>query len=349
MYMRFCHRHPMATPAHLRVILQDHDIHKLALPSGIPGTVDELVSIVRETFGIAGNFNLHYKDADFGDEYFSLTSTRDIKVKDTIKVAYISEPPMVTLTFTDVESSAASASDSSIQPVDDGVSSGSQDTVILSSPESVSHRSQVWPSGFPIPRFAYDTELVLECGNEAFKRDGTLLNSTAILPDSLQKVAEGIFQCVAYPSNLQMSHVADALILKHPCLKEPGSFNGCYGCQQRMKYKMGNFRTKLRGLGCPELDVNSLKRKAAHERLPAKNVKKPRKAEVNYLPPHPQGETVESLEKERMELLNEVKKRNNSQVDGEKMARTLTFCRKEVVDLNPPSRNDGRLFLTRHR
>nr|XP_024658773.1 uncharacterized protein LOC112435094 [Maylandia zebra] len=99
---------------------------------------------------------------------------------------------------------------------------------------------------------------------------------------------------------------------------------------------MGNYRSKLRGLGCPELDVNSLKRKQAHEKTPSKNLKKPRKAEVNYLPPHPQGETEESLEKERLELLDEVKKRNNYRIISEKMAKTFSNRRQEVVNLAPP-------------
>ncbi|KAJ8398070.1 hypothetical protein AAFF_G00431470 [Aldrovandia affinis] len=68
---------------------------------------------------------------------------------------------------------------------------------------------------------------------------------------------------------------------------------------------MGNYRSKLRGLGCPELDVNSLQKKRANEKTPAKNVKKARKGEANYLPPPPQGETEESLEQERLELLSE--------------------------------------------
>lgn len=46
--------------------------------------------------------------------------------------------------------------------------------------------------------------------------------------------------------------------------------------------------------------MNSLKRKPAHEQAPAKHVKKPKKAEVNYLSPHPQGQTSGSLEKERV-------------------------------------------------
>ncbi|XP_039885343.1 sterile alpha motif domain-containing protein 3-like [Simochromis diagramma] len=341
----------MSHPAKLRIILKEHNIQKLDLPHGIPGTVEELESIVKETFEVDGKFTLHYKDADFGEEYFSLTSTGDIKDKDTLKVVQIIEPPTITLTFSDVDSSFKSASEtlvnasaisetsvSETSSVSCGTScsSGSQDTVILSSPEHFGRRFQRWPTNFSVPRFAYDTELLLASGNETFKKDGTKLNFTPLLPDILEKLAETIFQYVAYPTSAQLADVAEALVQQHPCLKEPGSYNGCYGWQQRLKYKMGNYRSKLRGLGCPELDVNSLKRKQAHEKTPSKNLKQPRKAEVNYLPPHPQGETEESLEKERLELLDEVKKRNNYRIISEKMAKTFSNRRQEVVNLAPP-------------
>ncbi|KAG1929083.1 sterile alpha motif domain-containing protein 3 [Pimephales promelas] len=343
---------PVPHPAKLRIILQEHDIRKLDLPQGIPGSVNELEHIVRKTFGLIGSFTLHYKDPDFGEEYFSVTSTSDIKDKDTIKVIHIAESPTLTLTFTNVDNSVKSASKTSIQtsassvctsvssvhtsvssvhPSNSSSSPGSQDTSALSSPEPKTQRSQRWPTKFPVPRFAYDTELVLASGNEAFKKDGFQLNFTSILPDILEKLAESIFQYVAYPTSVQLSDVIEALVQKHPCLREPGSYNGCYQWRQRLKYKMGNYRTKLRGLGCPELDVNSLKQKRAHERAPAKNIKKPRKAEVNFLPPHPQGETEESLENERVALLNEVKMRNNYQIICEKMAKTFSFRRQEVV------------------
>nr|XP_057941384.1 sterile alpha motif domain-containing protein 3 [Doryrhamphus excisus] len=308
----------MSPQAKLRIILQDHEIRKLDLPDGIPDTVDELESIVREKFGLDGNFTLHYKDADFGEEYFSLTSTSDIKDKDTIKVVHIVEPPTLTLTFTDGDSSFESASvaslpnsETSVHPASSSCSSGSQDTLILSSPEQVTHRTQCWPTTFPVPNFAYDTELVLASGNEVFKKDGT------------------------YPTSAQFNDVAEALIQKHPCLKDPGSYNGCYAWQQRLKYKMASYRSKLRGLGCPELDVNSLRKKRAHEKAPAKNIKKPRRAEVNYFPPHPQGETEGTLEHVRLELLDEVKKRNNCQVISEKMAKTFSIRRQEVVNQAP--------------
>ncbi|XP_062864816.1 sterile alpha motif domain-containing protein 3-like [Trichomycterus rosablanca] len=322
----------MSQPAKLRIILQDHDIRRLELPSGIPDTVDELHSLVQQTFQIEGSFTLHFKDADFG-EIFLQNSVCDVKDKDTLKVVHVFESPMVILT--NLDSSCPSGTESAIYPQSDSCSSGSQDTVILSSPEHMTHRSQCWPVEFTIPRFAYNTELVLASGNEAFEKEGILLSPTAILPDMLEKLAETIYQYVAYPTSVQLNHVAEALIQKHPCLREPGSFNRCYGWQQRLKYKIANYRCKLRTLGCPELVVNSLKKKRAHEMAAAKNVKKPRKAEVNYLPPHPQGETEESLEQVRLDLLSEVKKRTNSNIISEKMARTFSIRRQEVVNLAP--------------
>ena len=206
--------------------------------------------------------------------------------------------------------------------------------MILSSSEH--ERSERWPTEFPIPRFAYDTELVLAAGNEAFKKDGIQLNFTTILPDILEKLEESMFQYVAYPTNAHRADVAEALIRKHPCLKEPGSYNGSYGWQQRLKYKMGNYRSKLKKLGCPELEVSTLSKKRGHEKAPAKNIKKPRKAEVNFLPPHPQGETEKCLEHERVDLLSEVKKRDNRRIISEKMAKTFSFRRQEVINDAPP-------------
>jgi hypothetical protein len=40
---------------------------------------------------------------------------------------------------------------------------------------------------------------------------------------------------------------------------------------------MGNYRLKLRGIGCPELEVNSVKGKSPENRPVAKNIKKQRR------------------------------------------------------------------------
>ncbi|KAI9541429.1 hypothetical protein NQZ68_029797 [Dissostichus eleginoides] len=176
----------------------------------------------------------------------------------------------------------------------------------------------------------------LQAGNMAYESDGSLLRNPSMNSVILEKLAKAIFHYTAYPTGLQILAVVEALLKKHPCLREPGtSFAGMYGWQQRLKYKMANYRSKMRrcDVPCPELDINSLKRKLPGEKNPAKNVKRPKRAEVNYRPPHPSGETSDSLEME--ELLNEVKKKNNQKVIQEKMTETFSYRRLKVVTGSP--------------
>ena len=70
----------------LRVII-DERIEKLVLPSGIPPTVEELQTAVKENFGIFEEFSFQYLDSVFED-YFTLHKTDQFKHKDTIKVVY---------------------------------------------------------------------------------------------------------------------------------------------------------------------------------------------------------------------------------------------------------------------
>lgn len=74
----------------------------------------QLESFVKETF-LFQNMALHYKDADFEEEYFSLSSTSDIKSKDTFKVVHIVKPPTVTLNCTGFDSIIKSASETTIR------------------------------------------------------------------------------------------------------------------------------------------------------------------------------------------------------------------------------------------
>ena len=206
------------------------------------------------------DFSLHYKDVDFG-EFFTLSSTTDLKDKDTIKVVFLQDQePAITLT--DVTNMTDQPCEEHY--VDDTASVSTDDTLILSSEDSPGHRSQPWPAQFSIPSFSGLTEIQIQSGNERLNKYGTLLTTKdliPLLPDILGKLAEAIYEYTPYPSGLQISEVAEALTQKDPCLKEPGSFNGSYGWVQCLKYKINNFRSKLRGLGCPEVEVNSLKRK----------------------------------------------------------------------------------------
>ncbi len=337
--------------ARLRVILQE-EIRKLPLPSGIPQTVDELRHIVQETFAIEQDFSLQFQDQDFDGQFFTLLEMNEVKDKDTIKVVLTA--PVITLTFEDslnakglqesFDSSCTESSDdvrsSSSHPSSGTILLSSPETIIESSPESTSSlRSSSWPAQFKIPTFSFDTELILQAANEAYRKDGTLLSNPSVKPNILDKLADSIFVYTAYPSRAQREQVAEALVMKHPCLRDPVSSNGIYGWQNSLKYKVGNFRAKVKHLGLPELNVNCRKRKSAADGPPTKSVKKAKKSEVNYLPPHPQGETDETLEKERIELLYEYKKKDNTKIINEKMAKTFSLRRNDVI-FNRPAVTD---------
>ncbi|XP_076879072.1 sterile alpha motif domain-containing protein 3-like isoform X2 [Brachyhypopomus gauderio] len=329
--------------AKLRVIIDDR-IEKLVLPSGIPHSVEELQAVVKETFGISDDFSLQYLDSEFED-YFTLNKSDQIKHKDTIKVVRTA-PILLNLypvderfgstsgqPSTDCETASCEESTASYAEPS-GESTSSHDTIILSR-RSSTERCQPWPKQFPIPQFAYETEMYLERALEDYKKNGTLLTTSKVKTDILEKLAETIYSYTAYPSSAQISDVAEALVQKYPCLKEPGSFSGYYGWQQSIKYKMANYRTKLRGFGVPEVICNAVKHKRPADQKSAKNVKKPRKAEVNYLPPYPAGEDEECQENERIELLTELKKRENDTLIKEKMAKTFAHRRHEIINQTP--------------
>lgn len=61
-----------------------------------------------------------------------------------------------------------------------------------------------------------------------------------------------------------------------------------------------------------------MKKRRSNDQSSLKGIKRPKKAEVNYLLPLPFGETEETL-KERLDLLVEVKKKNNGRIIDEKM------------------------------
>ncbi|XP_035994608.1 uncharacterized protein LOC118563631 [Fundulus heteroclitus] len=265
--------------------------------------------------GVNGKFRLQYQDRDFSDALVNLTSTSELENVATIKVIPVTDDSQAIPGCNDVESTQT------------------DDTELLSSPSSsVSTRTQMWPREFPMPTFSYDTELQLEKANAVYRSNKRPLTaSPKTITDILKKVAEEIYKYKPYPTDADFSAVAEALIKKHPCLYEPGSYNGCYGWKCRLKTKMGNYRTQLKGIGCAELLANSLKYKGAEDALPAKNVKRPRRGEANHIPDIPTGETQDILEAERVTLLSEAKKRNNRALIKNKMDKTFSLRRQEIV------------------
>ncbi|XP_018557035.1 uncharacterized protein LOC108900466 isoform X3 [Lates calcarifer] len=323
------------TPVRLLVILSEDSSVRMELRKGIPNSLEELMDEVKNACGLEGYIRLQYKDTDFGNIFVNLTSTTVIKDLTILKVIQLE--PDSTVVLYPVDPPMSSTPLFGLDSDDSSVSAHTDDTILLSSPSSDSLRTQQWPRVFPIPRFSYDTECQLQRGNAEYMTSQTRLTpSSKMLSDILEKVAESIYAYKPYPEDSDFSDVAEALTRKHPCLKEPGSFNESYGWKCRMKIKMANYRTQLKAHGTSaELTVNSLKSKSQEDSYPAKNLKRPRRAEVNHFPSLPSGETTGSLKQEKISLLAELQKRNNRQTIKEKMAKTFGYRRQEIVHKQP--------------
>nr|XP_024659322.1 uncharacterized protein LOC106674778 [Maylandia zebra] len=197
--------------AKLRVIIDDQ-IEKLVLPSGIPPTLEELQSVVKDTFGISKDFSLQYFDPEFQD-YFTLHRADQIKDKDTVKVVGIT-PVMISLTpvddsfgspsgqLSDYDSSYA---ESVVSNADSAATTSSQDTIILKR-QKTTERCEPWPKQFPIPQFAYETEMYLERATEEYKKNGNLLPTSKVKTDILENIED---IKARWPALFEASHLQD--------------------------------------------------------------------------------------------------------------------------------------------
>lgn len=335
----------MANPVVLRVIFGDaSDSRKLHLVSGIPETVDEVHHLVKTCFQLHEDFRLQYMDSDF-NEFMNLTSVSEIQNKSTLKVIMSLTPPVepyITLYPVEPSDEASNATSPNAETFSSSslASSSSNDTLYTSTPHSSPefHPSGLssWPQVFVVPKFSYEAEFELQQKNNEFETNGSYFNPGPKLKGViLDGLAQEMMKYTKYPKDYQCEEVAAALTKTHPCLGQLGSKTGFWGWKQSLKYKMQNYRTKLERLGHPEIRVNSLKHKREGQGKAAANIKKPRKAEDNYIPLHPKGETAESLENERIALLSELKKRDNEVVIKAKMEKTFSHRRVEVVEQRP--------------
>ncbi|KAJ4921389.1 hypothetical protein JOQ06_025971 [Pogonophryne albipinna] len=332
----------MAGRALLRIIFADQsDSRKLTLDSGIPATVEELHTFVKTSLQLKEDFRLQYMDVDF-NEFMNLTSVSEIQDKSTLKVIYSPilsniEPSITLYTVDSFDKTSITGSSEPLIPASSIASCCSDDMVYTStpqpSPEAQASQLLSWPTVFVVPKLTYEAEFELHLKNAEFETTGTYfqpgLKLKGVILDGL---AQEMIKFTKYPKDYQCEEVAAALTRAHPCLGQLGSKTGFGGWKQSLKYKMQNYLTKLGRLGHPEILVNSLKHKKTGQGKAAANIKKSRKAEVNYIPLHPKGETTESLEKERIALLSELKKRDNEVVIK---AKTFSHRRLEIVEQRP--------------
>ncbi|XP_058264494.1 uncharacterized protein LOC131364978 [Hemibagrus wyckioides] len=294
----------------LRVYIASDIAHKMTF-STRPTTVEELITAIREKFRpcLDFDFSLQYEDPDFGGQLCFLTDISELPEKAVLKI-HRSES----------DASSAATSDTEILP----------HTLV---------RMQSWPDVFPVPRFSYDVEYRLEAGNAVYENSRRSLKLTkGQKHDILENMAKAMHSFKAYPSDKEVAKAAEALISKHPCLTEPGSQCGWYGWKTSLKFKMGNYRTKLSRSGCEEVAVNSGKRSQSNPESepPHSNIKRARRAEVNYLPNFPRRENAESLEQLRLQIVEEVSKAERSHGLIERlMQTTFALRRKQIVVDNP--------------
>ncbi len=295
----------------LRVIWGNDNSQRLTFSDGMPASLNVLSKKIENECGLQGQqFRLQYMDKDF-NEFMNLTSVSDLADKDMVGVVFFTSSSSSSSHMPDEFSSLAHCNSSESCDADNEKSSAETSDADIFSSTSV--RSSLWPTPFILPRFPYDVQLKLDQGNSAFRTNGKVLIPDPKLKSGiLDALAEEIINYKAYPSDSEFSDVAEALVAKHPCLKEQGSASGYSGWKISLKFKLANYRSKLRRLGCPEVTMNALKHKPEGKHSPAYGIKKT-KAEVNYCPVFPAGETVESQEKMRVDLIAELKKRNNDE------------------------------------
>lgn len=250
----------------------------------------ELKVQLKEKLLLQYDFKLQYEDQDFNNALCNLTEITDLPERATLKIV-----PLVTLHLTALSSPTTSSA-----------------TEILSATETSPLQRTQWPESFDIPNFSVDVEYRLRQGDLTFLKDGTRMTpSRDMKHDILEKLAVTMYSFKAYPEDDDFSSVAKALISKHPGLSEPGPQPGWYGWKNSLKFKMGNYRTKLRKAGCEDVAINGGKRSKSNPQgeSSSKNIKRPKRGEANYLPNLPEGRDETSLENARKVLMEEIKRK----------------------------------------
>ncbi|XP_069388840.1 sterile alpha motif domain-containing protein 3-like [Paralichthys olivaceus] len=299
----------------LRVILDDVNSERLILPSH-PETVNALILEVKNKLNLAYDFRLQFQDPEFDNALCNLVNVEDLPSKATIKI----------VRFVDL----------------DLCSTSTDDTVFLSGNTDSPERLCRWPEIFVVPTFSYEVEYALREGNFAYVQEEKTLR---LIRDQkhniLDVMAAEIYKDKAYPSTKEIVKAAEALVSKHPCLTENGSKTGYKGWKNSLRFKMGNYRTKLSKAGIKDVAVNAGKRSRTNPEGAASraNIKRPKRGEVNFLPNYPLGETKDTLETMRLEMVEQFKRTSierDAVLIHQLMQRTFALRREEIVNSGPP-------------
>lgn len=303
----------------LRVILDDVNAERLVLPSR-PETVHTLIFEVKNKLNLTYDFRLQFEDPEFDNALCNLVNIEDLPSKATIKIIRLIE------------------SDQSSTSTDDTLLLSDSTDSSLIAPDRLCR----WPEVFVVPTFSYEVEYALREGNSAFVKDEEMIRLTRDQKHNILEVmAAEMYKHKAYPSSKQIGKAAEALVSKHLCLKERGSKTGYEGWKNSLRFKMGNYRTKLSRAGIKDVAVNAGKRSRTNPEGAASraSIKRPRRGEVNFLPNYPQGETKKTLETQRLRMVEQFKKTSAERdmiLLHQHMQRTFALRREEIVNSAPP-------------
>uniref|UniRef100_A0A8C4HHH8 Sterile alpha motif domain-containing protein 3 n=1 Tax=Dicentrarchus labrax TaxID=13489 RepID=A0A8C4HHH8_DICLA len=274
-----------------------------------PKSVEELKEIMQERFKprLDGDFSLHYEDPDFDGDLCLLVDIQELPEKGTLRV---------------------------VRPEGDTSSTASSDTDLLPHVPAL-QRQKSWPDHFVVPGFGYEIEHILEEGNRVYEESGQLLKlKRSQKSEILKKMEETIYSFKPYPHEKELAMAAQALITAHPCLRMTAGEDGELGWKRHVGYKVASYRHNLAKAGVAEVAVNIGKwsRNNPDNDHPHQNIKKARKAEVNYLINLPKDQTPATLETLREEIIHEVEKTEQNQlVIGKLMNTTYALRRQEIV------------------
>lgn len=275
-----------------------------------PNSVEELKQIMQERFKprLDGDFSLHYEDPDFDGDLTLLVDIQELPEKGTLRV---------------------------VRPEGDSSSVASSDTDILPHAPAA-QRQKSWPDQFVVPGFGYEMEHILEEGNRVYEESGKLLKlKRSHKSEILKKMAETMYSFKPYPNGKELGMAAQALIAAYPCLRmTAGGDGGELGWKRHLGYKLGSYRNNLAKAGVVEVAINTGRRSRNNpqNQHPHQNIKKARKAEVNYIINLPKDQTPATLETMREEIIHEVEKaEKNHLVIGKLMNTTYAVRRQEIV------------------
>ncbi|XP_063041751.1 uncharacterized protein LOC134436458 [Engraulis encrasicolus] len=342
----------------LRVMISPNNARRIDLPSR-PESVEELKAILQNQLELRDGFRLQYEDALFGNSLCNLHHINELpdgravlKViwDDELTLEIIPAPSDAgSLSFDPGSPSSSTSSimtspntsqhlrDATHWPSLDTASPSSSTSSIMTSPNTSKHLRVTthWPSSFDVPKFSIDVELRLKKANDSYSQTKVpLVVPRDMKSEILSKLVQALFEIRPYPSRDEVETAVIALVQKHPCLAEEKPSSGWDAWLSSLWFKVGNYRYKLRQAGMPEVAIN--RKRHGEDGVTKFNLKKSRRAEVNFVPDHPEGQTKETLEEERLEMIEEMKKKNvDTSLVQQKMHSTFSLRRREIVEVQP--------------